>query len=92
MKQVLIVTYDLVNPGRNYESLLRMIKDYGSWARLGGSSYLIHTESNPVQVRDSLKQALDSNDKLFVGYAPAPSAWIGLPDEVSRWILATQQK
>jgi hypothetical protein len=77
-----------VNPGQNYEQLLHVIKTYGSWARLGGSAYLINTEATPAQVRDYLRQALDRNDKLYVGVSTAPSAWTGLPDQVSKWIQA----
>lgn len=86
----LLVTYDLINPGKNYEVLLQRIKSYGVWARLGGSSYLIRTDQTPVQVRDFLSTALDGNDALFVGSAPPPSAWRGLSDEVSKWIHANQ--
>ncbi len=89
--KVLIVSYDLVNPGQNYERLIKLIKEFGSWARLGGSAYLILTASTPVEIRDKVKVALDSNDKLFVGSAPAPSAWTGLPDDVSNWLQANQK-
>lgn len=91
MNKTLIVSYDLSNPGQNYESLLRLIKSYPSWARLGGSAYLIATDRTPVQVRDHLRAALDRNDKLFVGSAPPPSAWWGMPDDVSNWIHQNQR-
>ena len=91
MKRVLIVSYDLVNPGQNYEALLRRIKAYASWARLGGSAYLIYAEATPVQVRDNLSGVLDGNDKLFVGVCPAPSAWWGMPQDVSNWIHQNQR-
>jgi hypothetical protein len=91
VSRVLIVSYDLVRPGQNYESLLRLIKSYSSWARLGGSAYLIFTDSPPVQVRDHLASVLDPNDRIFVGVAPAPSAWRGLPEDVSSWIQANQK-
>ncbi len=90
MAQVLIVSYDLVNPGTNYETLLKLIKGYGSWARLGGSAYLIQADQTPTQVRDHLSSALDENDKLYVGVAPRPSAWRGMPDAVSNWIQTNQ--
>ncbi len=91
MERVIIVSYDLDAPGKSYEPLLQRIKSYKGWARLGGSAYLILTDQTPVQVRDHLSEALDSNDKLFVGAAPAPSAWRGMPDEVSNWIQANQK-
>jgi len=90
--KILIITYDLISPGQNYEKLLRKIKAYRAWARLGGSSYLIATDSTVVQVRDNLLTVLDRNDKLFVGACPVPSAWQGLPEDVSKWILENQPK
>jgi hypothetical protein len=91
MKQVLIISYDLVKPGQNYEELLKRIKAYDGWARLGGSAYLISTERTPVEVRDHLRQVLDQNDKLFVGTSPPPSAWAGMPQDVSKWIQDNQK-
>lgn len=91
MNSVLIISYDLANPGQNYESLIQRIKAYGQWARLGGSAYLILTSQTPQQVRDHLVQVLDANDKIWIGVAPRPSAWKGLPNEVANWILANQK-
>lgn len=91
MNRVLMISYDLVNPGQNYEPLLKRIKAYPGWARLGGSAYLISTDATPVQVRDNLAQVLDPNDKLYVGVAVAPAAWRGMPEDVSKWILANQK-
>lgn len=91
MASVFIVSYDLVAPGKNYEALLQRIKAYGAWATLGGSAYLILADATPEQIRDNLSSVLDGNDKLWVGVAPAPSAWRGLPDEVARWIHANQK-
>lgn len=88
---VLIVSYDLVNPGRNYQQLLKLIKSYTGWARLGGSAYLIATTDAPTAVRDNLVTVLDRNDKLYVGAAPAPAAWYGMPDDVGQWIIANQR-
>lgn len=87
-----IISYDLRKPDKNYEALIKLIRAYGSWAKLGGSAYLIITDSSVVQVRDNLATALDSNDQLFVGTCPVPSAWKGLPDEVAKWILENQPK
>lgn len=83
---IYIVTYDLREPGQNYDNLLRIIKSEPAWARLGGSSYLIDTEESAVNLRDKYKRVLDSNDKLYVGIVKAPAAWLGMPDDVSNWI------
>ena len=82
-----IISYDLNTPGKNYEDLLKKIKAYTSWAKLGGSAYIIVTERTAVEIRDNLKSSLDSNDKLFVGVLKAPAAWTSLSDEVSKWVI-----
>lgn len=91
MKKVLIISYDLTSPSQHYEPLIQRIKNLGSWARLGGSAYLVLTEHTVVQVRDYLKQAIGGSDKIYVGVAPAPAAWAGMPNDVGKWILANQK-
>ena len=88
---IYIISYDLKNPGQNYEKLLKRIKAYPLWARLGGSAYLIGTPATASDIRNYLIQVLDYNDQLFVGSAPAPSAWHGLPEDVSNWIRTNQK-
>ena len=81
-----IIYYDLYKPGQNYERLIKEIKSYRFWARLGASSYIIVTNDSAVVVRDTLRTVLCNKDKLFVGIVNAPAAWIGLGDEVSQWL------
>lgn len=90
--KTLIISYDLRRPEQNYEGLIQKIRGYSSWAKLGGSAYLIITNQTVTQVRDTLGSFLDLNDSLFVGTCPVPSAWKGLSDEVSKWILENQPK
>ena len=80
-----IITYDLSQPGRNYDDLYARIKSYDAWAMITESSWAVVTEQSPVAVRDHLKPALDRNDKLFVGTLGS-SAWIGLSDKISDWL------
>jgi hypothetical protein len=62
---VLLVTYDLRAPGRNYAPV---------WAYLGGfthckgmeSVYLLDTNVTPETIRDALRGMVDSNDRVFV--------------------------
>jgi hypothetical protein len=88
---VFIITYDLHNPGQNYETLIKQIKSYGTWARLGFSCYLIKTNETVEAVRDNLLKSLDQNDKIYVGLAPPPSAWYGMTEDVSKWIHTHQK-
>lgn len=91
MSQVLIVTYELANPGQNQAHLIKLIKGYTSWARLGGDAYLILTDAAVSTVRDYLGSVMLPNDKLYVGVSPAPSAWMGMPEDVAKWIHANQR-
>ncbi len=90
MKRVLLIYYNLVDPGQNSEPLIKKIKSR-SWARLGDSAYLVFTEEAPSAIRDELSTVLAANDRIFVGAAPAPSAWRGLPEAVSKWIVENQK-
>lgn len=91
MNRVYIISYDLGNPGRNYEALLQRIQAYGAWARLGGSAYLILTNQTTAQVRDNLIQVMDGNDKIYVGLLGNSAAWAGLGEQVSNWIRNNQK-
>lgn len=83
---VFIVSYDLIEPGQKYEELIKLIKQDGKWARLGGSAYLVDSDLTAVELRNRLKIALDGNDKLYVGQVTTPAAWSGMSEGVSRWI------
>ena len=80
-----IITYDLRKPGRNYDELYKRIKSYRSWAHITESSWAVATTQTSGQIRDHLKGAMDSDDKLLVGIL-GTSAWFGLPDKVGQWI------
>jgi hypothetical protein len=90
MTQVLIIWFELENPAANHAQFLNKIKSQYGWARLGNTSYLVTTSVSPLELRDNLAKSLRSKDRLFVGVAPAPSAWVGMPEEVAKWIVANQ--
>ncbi|BCK62648.1 hypothetical protein KAM338_42920 [Aeromonas caviae] len=81
---VLLVTYDLNKPGKDYNDLLKTIKSY-AWARLSESSYAIKTDQSPQQVFDKLKPFLDQNDNLYVINLKKPYAGFG-PKDVNEWL------
>lgn len=86
---VYIVTYDLHKDATpfDYERLLKLIKEEGSWACLGSSSYLVESEQSARQLRDHYKEVLVEEDMLYVGIVEAPAAWYGYSKEVSDWII-----
>ncbi len=81
---VLLVTYDLNKPGKDYDDLLKTIKSH-SWARLSESSYAIQTNQGPQQVINKLKPFIDQNDNLYVINLKKPYAGFG-PKDVNDWL------
>lgn len=81
---VLLVTYDLKKPGRDYTDLLTTIKSY-SWAMLSESSYAIRTDRTPEQVYNLLANHLDENDHIYVVNLKAPFWGYG-PEVVNEWL------
>lgn len=63
---VLLVTYDLVAPGRNYQPLFDYIKANYTWCKGLESVWLLDTKVSPAALRDELKKLVDGNDKIFV--------------------------
>lgn len=80
-----IVTYDLVNI-RDYSSLIDKIKSYQKWAHPLESVWIIITNDTPAQVRDSLSECMDGDDKLLVMKTTLGTSWFGLNRNVSDWI------
>jgi hypothetical protein len=62
---VLMVTYDLKQPGRDYTPVHRYLKQFAYCKDLE-SFWLLDTTMTAEQVRDGLKAHVDSNDKVFV--------------------------
>lgn len=63
---ILMITYDLKKPGRDYQPVYDYIKNKYNWCKGLESVWLIDTLAKPEIVRDELKAIVDSNDKIFV--------------------------
>ncbi len=81
-----IVTHDPSDPGQNYAALIGCNKLYRNHKHIMQSTWGVATARTAKEVRDYLKPALDSNDKLLVGSWVPPSAGEGLPADVIKWI------
>lgn len=83
----LLISYDLVAPGRNYEPLYDFFKSFGTRAKPLESLYLIKTDFSATEMRDKINMYIDSNDKVFVvDITGDASAWRGLSEATSSWI------
>lgn len=81
-----IITYDLNSLGQNYQDLERAIKAYGTYKKIATTTYIIVTNESSSEIRDYLKQYIDSNDELFVGKLSGQGAWTGLSNDISNWL------
>lgn len=63
---ILSISYDLHNPGRDYEKIISTIKTADSWAHPQGSLWLIDTKHSPEQWVLKLRNAGDVNDEYFI--------------------------
>lgn len=87
---VYLVTYDLRQPGRNYEPLYQELRSYTHCHELE-SVWLIDTTQRASAIREGLRAKIDANDALFV--AELREHWASrnydcadwLKDESRRW-------
>lgn len=81
------ISYDLSNPGRDYDSLTNAIQSYGNWWHQSGSVWLIASNNtNCAAIRDYLKQFIDQNDKVFVAKLTGEWAGFGFTNEEYNWM------
>lgn len=62
---ILLVSYDLKKPGRNYEPVWNYLKKFNHCKALE-SLWLLDTAKSVTVVRDELKELVDTNDRTFV--------------------------
>lgn len=80
-----LVTYDLDKPGQDYSDVLKTIKDFGGWARVSESSYVVSCGLTVQQIYDKLKRFVDNTDQLYVIHISKP--WTGFgPNDVNDWL------
>ena len=72
---LILLSYDLRDPGRNYEPLYREIKKMGTAEHVLKSVWLLKTQLNTVEIRDTLVRFLDSNDGIIVCQLNGAAAW-----------------
>jgi hypothetical protein len=81
-----LITYDLMKPGQNYEKLYEAIKNVGPWCHLLESNWVVKSDLTAAQIRDKITPHIDKSDKLFVAQLSRDAAWIGLSEEISKWL------
>lgn len=81
---VLLFTYDLHKPKKDYEKLYELIKSNG-YAKLSESSYAIITEDSASEYYDKVKPLVDSDDRFYIIPLGKPYAGYG-PKKINGWL------
>jgi len=82
---VQLITYDLRKQGRDYATLYEEIKKIGPWWHCLESVWLVDTTHSCAQIRDRLKQHIDTNDDVVVLRLSGSWATYGLSDDCNQW-------
>jgi len=81
-----LISYDLKQPGRDYEDLYKRIKSYPTWCHPVESTWFVVSESNCEKIRNHLSPALDKNDRLIVADMAGNGAWSGMSTTITNWL------
>ncbi len=83
------ISYDLVQPGRDYTRLFQAIKAYPNWAHVLESVWIVQSNGSASAIRDDLKGHIDSNDKLLVTRLQGDWASWNLGKERNDWLQSS---
>ena len=72
-----LVSYDLNNPGKNYDDLYKAIKNTsnGTWCKPLSSVYIIESSLSAQSIYNALSPCLDRNDRILVIEVSSNSYW-----------------
>ncbi len=73
-----IISYELRQPGKDYEPLYEAIRNYGTWAHMTESSWAVMTRRSAADVLCALVGYLDEEDRLLVIKSDRDAAWVNM--------------
>jgi len=86
---MILITYDLNRPGKDYTKLYEEIKNLGTWWHYLDSVWVVDTTLSPQQVWARLTPAIDQNDSVFVVRIKNDQRYSGwLKQEAWDWLNA----
>lgn len=82
---ILLISYDLSNPERDYRSLYDEIKTADAWWHHLDSTWIVSTKSSPDEWQGRLRQHMDDDDSLLVIQVTNNyQGW--LPERAWKWL------
>lgn len=86
-----LISYDLKQPDKDYESLYNAIKSVGiSWWHFLESVWIVNTQKSVQEVSTTVRQNMDTNDHLLVVDISNQQYNGWLPSKAWDWIRANQ--
>jgi hypothetical protein len=87
MANSLFISYDLYQPGQNYEAVAKAIQELGSWAKVQKSFWYVRSEFTSAQACQHVWQVMDATDSLIVVDATNNRAnWQNISPDVAAFI------
>jgi hypothetical protein len=80
------VSYDLHQPGRNYEPLWTRLAAWSA-GRVLESVWVMPEASSAAAIRDDLIKYMDANDSLLVSGMTGETAWKNLKNSADQFLL-----
>lgn len=80
---IILVTYDLMAPGKDYKPVHEYLRKY-TYCKGLESVWLLDTTNSTESIRDNLKKLVDNNDKVFV--TQIARSWASLSYSCGAWL------
>jgi len=82
-----VVGYDLTKKlVKDYAALFQAIQALGPTWRLLDSTWIVVSQLNSQQIRDTLRAHIHNDDKLLVVKTGKEAAWYGFPSQYNNWL------
>jgi len=81
-----LITYDLKNKSRNYDSLYLAIKSLGPWWHYLESTWIVKTNLNSSQIWNNLGAHITTMDYLLITKIDSADKWGWLPQDAWNWL------
>ena len=76
-----------LNPTGTYNELHRNVQTFSTWWRNFNTMWIVRTHLTAVEIRNILGNYLGKEDQIFVGCLRGDTAWQGINQERTDWLL-----
>lgn len=83
--RVVLVSYDLKTPGKNYAPLYESLKKQGVWWHYLESTWLVAGSKSPKDIYAAVVSDITTSDRLLIIEVKRPY-WGYMPQEVWDWL------